>query len=108
VGEKKFTLIGKKLTAVEAATFPDVIRFKNSRTSSWFGQKPEDLLQDETFHHLDRFSMLMMTSVKVQCPWGPHDDAGLEVVILRACGTGPTMAVIVQCTQGHWAEYPCG
>lgn len=66
------------------------------------------LLTDDAFHHLDRLSLLMMSSLHVKCPVGPHDDPGLDIVILRACNIAKAGSVAVQCSQGHWAEYPCG
>jgi hypothetical protein len=108
MADKKFTLIGKELTSAEAAKFPDGARFTKAQAAAWANQKPADLLQDEAFHHLDRLSLLMISSVKIQCPVGPHDDPGLDVVILRACNISKAQGVAVQCTQGHWAEYPCG
>ena len=42
-----------------------------------------------------------------QCPVGPHPEPGLDVAVLRACGISPTQSVAVQCSQGHWVEYPC-
>jgi hypothetical protein len=108
MADKKFTLIGKELTREEAAKFPEGARFTKEQAAAWAKQKPEDLLQDEVFHHLDRLSLLMISSVKVQCPVGPHDDPGLDIVVLRACNISKVGSVAVECSQGHWAEYPCG
>jgi len=106
--DKKFTLIGKSLTQDELAKFPESARFASAKTSAWAAQMPADLLSDDAFHHLDRLSMLMISSLNVKCPVGPHDDPGLEVVILRACNIETVGSVAVQCSLGHWAEYPCG
>ena len=108
MAEKKFTLIGRVVTDQEAEAIPATARFSNKQTKQWIAQRPEELIQDEVFHHHDRLSILLMTTVKVQCPVGPHDDAGLETAVLRACSISPVKTVIVQCTQGHWGEYPCG
>jgi hypothetical protein len=108
MAEKKFTLIGKSLTADEAAAFSPETRFTSAQTSPWRKEKLEDLVTSDVFHSLDRFSMLMVSAIKLQCPVGPHDDPGLAVAVLRACGISKAGSVAVQCTQGHWAEYPCG
>jgi hypothetical protein len=108
MADKKFTLIGKLLTPEELSKFPDTARFTSAQTSAWVSQIPGDLLRDEVFHHLDRLSLLMISSLKVQCPVGPHDAPGLDVAVLRACSISKVGSVAVQCSQGHWAEYPCG
>jgi hypothetical protein len=105
---KKFTLIGKALTNAELDAIPQNARFTSERVSSWASQSAKDLLTDDAFHHLDRLSLLMMSSLHVKCPVGPHDDPGLDIVILRACNIAKAGSVAVQCSQGHWAEYPCG
>src|ERR1017187_4738958 len=104
MAERKFTLIGRALTAAEVSAIPEAEPFSNAQTKQWVGQKPEDLIQADVFHHVDRLTMLLMTSVKVQCPVGPHDDPGLEVAVLRACSVSTVKSVFVQCTQGHWGE----
>jgi hypothetical protein len=108
MADKKFTLIGKSLTKEELAKFPESLRFASSQTTAWARKALEDLLHEEVFHHLDRLSLLMISSLKVQCPVGPHDDPGLDVVVLRACNISKVGSVAVECSQGHWAEYPCG
>ena len=111
MAEKRFTLIGKQLSPDELARFPQNLRFTKAQTAAWVGQNATELLSEEVFHQLDRLSMLMITSLNVQCPVGPHDDPGLDVAVLRACGiqsSGKVSSVAVQCSQGHWAEYPCG
>jgi hypothetical protein len=105
---KKFTLIGKKLNSAELAVVPESARFTSEQASAWVAQSPIDLLGDDAFHHLDRLSLLMMSSLHVQCPVGPHDDPGLDIVVLRACNIAKAGSVAIQCSQGHWAEYPCG
>jgi hypothetical protein len=105
VAEKKYMLIGKALNATELAKFPAGAR----ASMEGFGEiSASDLLNDEAIHHLDRLSLLMMTSVTLQCPVGPHDDPGLSVAVVRACNVSKVGSVAVQCTKGHWAEYPCG
>jgi hypothetical protein len=105
---KKFTLIGRALTADELAAIPASARFTTQQASAWSDQSPADLISDDAFHSPDRLTFLMMSSMHVQCPVGPHDDPGLDVVVLRACNIAAVGSVAVQCSQGHWAEYPCG
>ena len=50
MAEKKFTLIGRKVTDAEALNFGDAIRFDNTKTAEWVGPKPEDILQDDSLH----------------------------------------------------------
>jgi hypothetical protein len=108
MASKKFTLIGKALTSDELASIPASARFTTQQSSGWNAQSPADLLNSDAFHSLDRLTLLMMTSMHVQCPVGPHDDSGLDLVVLRACNIAAAGSVAVQCSQGHWAEYPCG
>jgi hypothetical protein len=105
---KKFTLIGRALTNDELATIPANARFSNEQSAAWTELSPIDLIGEDAFHSLDRLSLLMMSSMLIQCPVGPHDDPGLDVVVLRACNIAAAGSVAVQCSQGHWAEYPCG
>jgi hypothetical protein len=105
MAEKKYTLIGKALNAAELARFPAEARASIKGLDEITAA---DLLNDEAIHHLDRLSLLMMTSVTLQCPVGPHDDPGLSAAVVRACNISKVGSVAVQCTQGHWAEYPCG
>lgn len=46
-------------------------------------------------------------AVEVLCPIGPHSDPRLTTKVGKACGIAKADCVFVQCTQGHWAEYPC-
>ena len=105
---KKYVLIGKMLDDTALAEFPDAAKFTSHQTKQWKAISAADLVQDDTLHHLDRLSMLMMTSVTLQCPVGPHDDPGLEVAIVKCCSVSKAGSVAVQCSKGHWAEYPCG
>jgi hypothetical protein len=105
---KRFKLIGKPLTTTELASFAGGARFSKADTAEWVKEQPHEMIQDEAFHHLDRLSMLMVTSVEVMCPVGPHEDAGLNAAVLRACNISKVASVAVECSQGHWAEYPCG
>ncbi|HEY0794529.1 MAG TPA: hypothetical protein VGD64_02000 [Acidisarcina sp.] len=105
---KKFTLIGRALTNEELAAIPVSARFSNQQSAAWNELSPTDLINDDAFHSLDRLTLLMMSSLRVQCPVGPHDDPGLDLVVLRACNIAAAGSVAVQCSQGHWAEYPCG
>jgi len=107
VANRKYTLIGRRLSKVELQQFPKQAKFSSQQTRQWKATAPADLVQDETLHHLDRFSFLMVNSITLQCPVGPHDDPGLEVAVVRACNISKTGSVAVQCSQGHWAEYPC-
>jgi hypothetical protein len=105
---KKFTLIGKALTASELDTFPLEAQVSLSHPSKAVVTSPLDLLHEDAIQKLDRLSLLMLTSITLQCPVGPHDDPGLSVAVLRACNISKVGSVAVQCSQGHWAEYPCG
>jgi hypothetical protein len=109
MADNKYVLIGRALDSTDLSDFPSEHRFSLAATASWRSQKPSDLLQQgESFHHLDRLSLLLMTSVTLQCPVGPHDDPGLASAVLRACNISKVGSVAVQCSQGHWAAYPCG
>jgi hypothetical protein len=108
VTKRKYILIGKTLNNAELQQFPDGAKFSSQQTRDWKLSEPADLVQDETLHHLDRLSLLMVNSITLQCPIGPHDDPGLEVAVVRACNISKTGSVAVQCSKGHWAEYPCG
>jgi hypothetical protein len=108
VKPKKYILIGKLLQDAEVANFPEAAKFTSYQTNEWKGTSAADLVQDENLYHLDRLSLLLMTSVTLQCPVGPHDDPGLAISVVRACNISKTGSVAVQCSKGHWAEYPCG
>ena len=108
MADKKYTLIGRLLDDAERQRFAPAAQFSSHQTREWRALAPADLLADEALHHLDRLSMLMVSSVKLMCPVGPHEDPGLAVAVVRACDISKTGSVAVQCSQGHWAEYPCG
>lgn len=108
MANKKYILIGRILDAADLQQFPDTAKFSSAQTQDWRTSTLADLVQDETVHHLDRLSLLMVNSVSLQCPVGPHVDPGLEVAVVRACNISKTGSVAVQCSKGHWAEYPCG
>lgn len=104
---KKYKLVGKALDSSELKAFPEGAKFTSKQTSQWRSLTTDQLSQGESFHHLDRLGTLMRTSVNLQCPVGPHDDPGLDVSVIRACSISKTGSVAIQCSQGHWAEYPC-
>lgn len=106
--DKKFTLIGKELDVTELASFPLDAQVSLADNPIAIPSSDIDLLHDDSVRQLDRLSLLMLTSINVQCPVGPHDDPGLSVAVLRACNISKVGSVAVQCSQGHWAEYPCG
>jgi len=106
--ESKYVLIGRRLDANALEKFPPHTRFSFKDTSDWRTTNPAELVQSQDLHHVDRLSMLMMNSITLQCPVGPHDDPGLASAVLRACNISKVSSVAVQCSQGHWAEYPCG
>jgi hypothetical protein len=108
VAKRKYTLIGRILSDADLQQFPDEAKFSSQQTRDWKISEPADLIQDEKLHHLDRLSLLLVNSITLQCPIGPHDDPGLEVAVVRACNISKTGSVAVQCSKGHWAEYPCG
>ena len=108
MANRKYKLIGKLLDDAELQQFPEEARFSSQKTLEWRASAPADLLQDETLHKLDRLSFLMVNAIALQCPVGPHDDPGLEVAVVRACNIAKAGSVAVQCSKGHWAEYPCG
>ena len=108
MNKKKYILIGRTLNATELGEFPTESKFSSVQTAAWRSSTPADLVEDEAFHHFDRLSLLMMNSITLQCPVGPHDDPGLASAVLRACSVSKVGSVAVQCSQGHWAEYPCG
>jgi hypothetical protein len=106
--DKKYVLIGRNLDADALQKFTPETRFSFKDTSDWRINNPTELVQSEDLHHVDRLSFLMMNSITLQCPVGPHDDPGLAAAVLRACNISKVGSVAVQCSQGHWAEYPCG
>jgi hypothetical protein len=106
--DEKYVLIGRKLDVEALKKFPPQIRFSFQDTSDWRIANPGELVQSQDLHHVDRLSLLMMNSITLQCPVGPHDDPGLASAVLRACNISKVGSVAVQCSQGHWAEYPCG
>jgi hypothetical protein len=109
MADNKYILIGRSLDSTELANFPAKHKFSLADTVAWRSTKPTDLLEEnESLHHLDRLSLLLMTSVTLQCPVGPHDDPGLASAVLCACSISKVGSVAVQCSQGHWAAYPCG
>lgn len=108
MANRKYTLIGKLLDDAELQQFPDKARFSSQQTRDWKATAPADLLHDEVLHHPDRLSFLMVNSITLQCPVGPHDDPGLAIAVVRACAISKTGSVAIQCSKGHWAEYPCG
>jgi hypothetical protein len=102
---KKYTIIGRPLTDKELGRFAP-------EDQSPFGDQakplPPPVLQDEKiFGILANFGLLLGQS-DVQCPIGPHNDPGLDIRVAHTCSLGPSRSVAVQCSQGHWAEYPCG
>jgi hypothetical protein len=108
VDHAKYVLIGRALDDAALKRFSPETRFSLEQTSKWRAADPAELIQDQDFHHLDRLSLLMMNSITLQCPVGPHDDPGLASAVLRACNISKVGSVAVQCSLGHWAEYPCG
>lgn len=106
--ETKYVLIGRKLDSNALKRFPPHARFSYKDTSDWRTTNPADLVQSKDANHIDRLSFLMMNSITLQCPLGPHDDPGLASAVLRACNISKVDSVAVQCSQGHSAEYPCG
>ena len=109
MADDKYILIGRGLEPSELANLPAEHKFSFADTASWRSKKPADLLEEnESLHHLDRLSLLLMTSVTLLCPVGPHNDPGLASAVLRACNISKVGSVAVQCSQGHWAAYPCG
>jgi hypothetical protein len=105
---KKYKLIGRVLDDAELQKFPEAAKVPWQKDAQRKEMTAADLVEDEAIHHLDRLSLLMMTSVTLQCPVGPHDDPGLGIAVVRACSVKRVPSVAVQCSQGHWAEYPCG
>jgi len=108
VNKKKYVLIGRALDVADLQDFPAATKFSLEQTSNWRTTSPAELIEDQAIHHLDRLSLLMVNSITLQCPVGPHDDPGLAFAVLRACNISKVGSVAVQCSQGHWAEYPCG
>jgi hypothetical protein len=104
----KYTLIGKSLDDSALQQFPPEAKFAIAQTSEWRAMEPADLIQDDSLHHLDRLSTLMMSAIHLKCPVGPHDDPGLSIAVIRACNIAKAGSVAIQCSLGHWAEYPCG
>jgi hypothetical protein len=105
---EKYVLIGRKLDTQALKKFPPQTRFSFKDTSDWRTDNPVELVQSQDLHHVDRLSFLLMTSIMLQCPVGPHADPGLASAVVRACNVSKVSSVAVQCSQGHWAEYPCG
>jgi hypothetical protein len=104
MSEDKFILVGRPLGIEELQRFPEHAKFSLAQTRNWRSQTLDELPGD-AWEHAN--TLLLRKRAKLQCPVGPHDDPGLEVVVSRACGISKTGGVAVQCTQGHWAEYPC-
>jgi hypothetical protein len=64
MADNKYILIGRNLDPTELANFPAEHKFSLADTVSWRSKNPTDLLEeDESLHHLDRLSLLLMTSV---------------------------------------------
>lgn len=101
MSEKKYTLIGRQLSDPEVDKFPSQQRF-----SSFVLTDRVDEFEEQFLKALGGFGYLLAQS-NVKCPVGPHDEPWLAIRVARACGMGPSRSVAVQCSQGHWAEYPC-
>ena len=106
--DEKYVLIGRKLDAEALEKFPSHARFSFKDTPDWRTDNPVEFLQSQDLHHVDRLSFLLINSITLQCPVGPHSDPGLASAVLRACNISKVSSVAIQCSQGHWAEYPCG
>ena len=105
--KKTYVLIGKMLDNTQLAEFPSESKFSLDQRKEWKATSYTDSVADET-PYLDRLSALIISSVTLMCPVGPHDDPGLGIAVVRACNISKVGSVAVQCSQGHWAEYPCG
>jgi hypothetical protein len=103
--QNKYIIIGSSLSNQDLSRFAP-----EDRSPFPGGVKPiphAGIRDEEVFGVLANFGIVLAQSA-VQCPVGPHDDPGLTARVARTCSLGPSRSVAVQCSQGHWAEYPCG
>jgi len=66
-----------------------------------------DTIQIKATPTSDKLSLSLMNSIGPLCPVGPHLDPGLADAVPRACRISKVARVALQCSQGHWAAYPC-
>lgn len=103
----KDRLVGKALSATELAKIPEAQRFSLRDKPEFSFKGVEELVNSSRAKTFDRLGALLAQQVHLQCPVGPHDDPGLDAGVMWACGLGAAHRVAVQCSQGHWAQYPC-
>ena len=99
-----YTLTGKALTTAELEQIPTAFRFYV--TDGDLIASNDDANVRGGLNAVDTGAELQK-AVTFQCPVGPHSDPGLSGAVSRACSIGPAKDVAVQCTLGHWAQYPC-
>lgn len=102
MSDEYYVIIGRQVDEDELRRVPNNLKFSRS--------KPLDLpgLAEVEEKFASALALLLKKQrVRLRCPVGPHDDPGLDVRVVRACSIRQTDGVFIQCTRGHWAEYPC-
>lgn len=105
---RKFRLVGRPLDDAALKAFPEQSKVPFESRDERQELTTADFNDAELIEDVARLSYLTIHSIALQCPVGPHDDPGLETAVARCCSVSKSRSVAVQCTQGHWAEYPCG
>lgn len=97
VTKPEFFLIGSFLSDDEARSYPDE---QKVNMADWNAPKLAVIVPSALRQGLSLRTELI-------CPVGPHQEPGLADAVHEKCQISPSADVIVQCTAGHWAKYPC-
>jgi hypothetical protein len=95
--EAEFQLIGGFLSDDQARNYSDSQKLS---MAAWNAKRPAVLTGLQPRQGLS-------LRVNFICPVGPHPEPGLADAVYEKCRISPSDDVIVQCTAGHWAKYPC-
>lgn len=101
------TIVGKAINPEELTHIPEALRFSVRDNPEFGSLSVKDVVHRTRATTFEKLDVVSPQQLHFQCPVGPHDDPGLDAGILWACGLGPASDVAVQCSQGHWAQYPC-
>jgi len=100
MGTSKYILIGRALDKFGLNEIPKDLRFPFKLGP------PQGEVSLQTKFRLGP-AVHFLNTTEYQCPLCPPGAPMVTEQVLTACGLGAAAQVAVQCSNGHWAAYPC-
>jgi len=96
----KYILVGRALDEYGLNDIPKDLRFPFEPVP------PQETISPQTKFRLGP-AVHFLATTEYQCPLCPPGAPTVTAQVLSACGLGAAAQVAVQCSNGHWAAYPC-